>query len=203
MSSSKIHPTAIVEEKVQIGDETVIWDHVHVRKHARIGHHSIIGEKSYLGYYVDIGNYVKVNAMVYIPYGVIIEDQCMISSGVVFSNETYPRSMNIELTELQPSGPTAETMMTRVCQGATIGANASIGPGITISPYSLIGMGSVVTRNVPRQGLMVGNPARLIGYVCICGIKIVDFDSPPEDHMNCPRCSRSYTWDEDQLVCFS
>ena len=203
MNTTNIHPTAIVEENVHIGEETVVWDRAHIRKGTRVGHHCIIGEKSYLGYNVVVGNYVKVNAMVYIPYGVTIEDQCMISSGVVFSNDAYPRSMNIELTDLQPSGPTAETLMTRVCKGATIGANASIGPGITISPYSLIGMGSVVTRNVPRQGLMVGNPARLVGYVCVCGIKIVDFDTPPEDQMTCTRCSRGYTWDEDQLVCFS
>jgi len=200
MNTSKIHPTAIVGDNVQIGEETIIWDHAHIRSGTKIGHHSIIGEKSYLSNGVIVGNYVKINAMVYIPYGVTIEDQCMVSSGVVFSNDAYPRSMNVELTDLQPSGPTAETMMTRVRQGATIGANASIGPGITISQYALIGMGSVVTRNVPRQGLMVGNPARLVGYVCVCGIKIVDFDSPPEDQMICTRCSRGYTWDEDQLV---
>lgn len=203
MSSPNIHPTAIIEENVEIGDHSVIWDHAHIRKGSRIGHHTIIGEKSYLAYDVKVGDYVKVNAMVYIPYGVTIEDQCMVSAGVVFTNDIYPRSMNAELTDLQSSGPSQETMMTRVCQGTTIGANATISSGITIAPYAMIGMGSVVTRNVPRQGLMVGNPARLVGYVCLCGYKIVDFDSPPEDKMVCIKCQRHYTWNEDQIVGFT
>ena len=203
MSSPKIHPTAIIEENVEIGENTSIWDHAHIRAGSRIGHDSIIGEKSYLAYDVKVGNYVKVNAMVYIPYGVTIEDQCMISAGVVFTNDIYPRSMNTELTRLQDSGPNSETMMTRVCCGATIGANATIGSGIIIAPFAMIGMGSVVTRNVPRQGLMVGNPARIVGYVCVCGYKIVDFDDPPEDEMICAKCQRHYTWNEDQIVCFS
>lgn len=203
MSSPNIHPTAIIEENVVIGDHSVIWDRAHIRKGARIGHHTIIGEKSYLAYDVKIGNYVNINAMVYIPYGVTIEDQCMVSAGVVFTNDMYPRSMNIEMTDLKASGPDQETLMTRVCQGTTIGANATIGSGITIYPYAMIGMGSVVTRNVPRQGLMMGNPARLVGYVCLCGFKIVDFDAPPEDRMVCAKCQRHYTWNEDQIVGFS
>lgn len=197
----KIHPTAILEEGVTIGNESSVWDNVHIRRNAVLGHHTSVGEKSYIAYDVQIGNYVKINASVYICAGVVIEDMCMISAGTVFTNDRFPRSMNKELTDLETSDVTEETLNTLVRQGCTIGANATIGPGITLGEFSMVGMGSVVTRDVPRQALVVGNPARVVGHVCICGPRLVrSIETPPVGFvLTCNRCGRHYEWDGVEL----
>jgi hypothetical protein len=127
---------------------------------------------------------------------------CMISAGVVFTNDRFPRAMNRELTALETSDPTEETLWTRVCRGTTIGANATIGPGVTLGAFSMVGMGSVVTRNVPDQALVFGNPARVTGYVCICGPRLVSLDlAPPAGtKLDCERCGREYEWDGRALI---
>ncbi len=196
-----IHPTANIEEGVIIGDNSKIWDQVHIRREARLGHHTQVGEKSYIAYGVTIGNYVKINAMVYIPAHVTVKDYCMISAGTVFTNDLYPRSMNKELTDLETSEPTEETLATLVKQGVTIGANATIGPGITLGEFSMIGMGSVVTKNVPDYGLVLGNPAHLVGYVCTCGPSLISLKNPPlkDSIITCKRCQRDYQWNGEGL----
>ena len=200
-SKSFIHPTANIEQDVIIGEESKVWDQVHIRTGARIGHHTQIGEKSYVAYDVKIGNFVKINAMVYIPAFVTIEDCCMISAGTVFTNDLYPRSMNKEFTALETSSPTEETLSTFVKRGVTIGANATIGPGITLGEFSMIGMGAVVTKDVPDFGLILGNPARLVGYVCLCGPRLISIQEPPSkgSSITCERCKRGYFWDGKQI----
>lgn len=196
-----IHPTANIEEGVIIGEHSKIWDQVHIRKEACLGHHTQVGEKSYIAYGVKIGNFVKINAMVYIPAHVTVQDYCMISAGTVFTNDLYPRAMNKELTDLETSDPTEETLATLVKQGVTIGANATIGPGITLGEFSMVGMGSVVTKNVPDYGLVVGNPARLVGYVCTCGPSLVSSKNPPSkgDILTCKRCQREFQWNGERI----
>ncbi len=122
-----IHPTALIEEGVRIGDHSSVWDSVHIRRNSRLGAHVSVGEKTYIAYDVSIGDYVKINANVYICAGVAIEDMCMISAGAAFTNDRFPRAMNRELTELETSEPTEETLTTLVRRGVTIGANATIG----------------------------------------------------------------------------
>ncbi len=197
----RIHPTAILEEEVTVGDHSSIWDHVHVRHHSRIGHHTSVGEKTYIAYDVAIGNYVKINAFVYICTAVTIEDMCMISAHTVFTNDRFPRAMNRELTDLETSDPTEETLRTLVRRGMTIGANATIGPGITLGEFSMVGMGAVVTRDAPDQALVIGNPARVTGYVCLCGPRLIDLRKPPvvDSTISCHRCGRRYNWDGTRL----
>jgi len=196
-----IHDTAIIEEGVVIGRDTAIWDNVHIRHGAQIGNHTIVGEKSYLAYDVSVGDNVKINAFVYICAGVTIEDMCMISAGTVFTNDLYPRSMNRELTALETSDVTTDTLPTRVRKGTTIGANATIGPGLELGAFCMVGMGAVVTRDVPDQALVVGNPARIVGHVCVCGPRLVDLNSVPSagSLLKCDRCGRSYEWDGERL----
>ena len=197
-----VHPTALVEDGVILGDHTRVWDNVHIRRNARIGKHVTVGEKSYVAYDVEIGDYVKINAFVYICAGVTIEEMCMLSAGVVFTNDRFPRAMNRELTALETSDPTDETLATRVRRGTTIGANATIGPGVTLGAFSMVGMGSVVTRNVPDQALVIGNPARVTGYVCVCGPRLVSLDRAPHSgtKLECERCRRAYEWDGRSLI---
>ena len=197
-----VHTTAIIEEGVEIGEGCSVWDHVHIRKNARLGDHTTVGEKTYIAYDVRIGDRVKINAQVYICAGVTVEDMCMISAGVVFTNDRYPRAMNRELTDLETSEPTEETLACRVEQGTTIGANATIGPGVTLGRFSMIGMGAVVTHDVPAQALAVGNPAEVVGYVCVCGPKLIDLrENPaPGSSVTCQKCDRQYDWDGQSLT---
>jgi len=164
-----IHPTAIIEEGVRIGEGTAIWDHVHIRKNACIGDECIVGEKTYIAYDVWIGNRVKINAMVYICAGVTIEDGVMISAGTVFTNDRFPRAATSDLKRLRPSEPDEYLRLTRVKEGATIGAGCTIGNDLSIGRFAMIGMGSVVTHSVPDFHLSLGSPARSVGYVCRCG----------------------------------
>ena len=193
----RIHPTAIVEEGVVVGARTAIWDHVHVRAPTSIGHDCIIGEKTYIAYGVSVGDYSKINAHVYICTGISIEDRVFIAAGVIFTNDRNPRAFADGYDGLAPSEPTDETLESAVRTGATIGAGAVIGPGIEVGPYAMVGMGAVVVSNVPPHGLVYGTPARLRGYVCVCGTPLLPASSTapstePIATPSCIRCGRRY-----------
>jgi UDP-2-acetamido-3-amino-2,3-dideoxy-glucuronate N-acetyltransferase len=197
-----VHPTALVEEGVTLGHGTRVWDSVHIRRGARVGHSCIIGEKSYVAYDVTIGNYVKLNAAVYVCAGVAIEDFCMLSAHTVFTNDRFPRSGDRTLAGLETSDPTEETLLTRVRRGVTTGANVTIGPGVDLGEFAMIGMGSVVTRNVPAHALVIGNPARVAGWVSVCGeplVRVNDLESKARRDLRCHRCGRDYLYDSALL----
>jgi len=191
----RIHPTAIVEDGVVIGPGTSIWDNVHVRGPATIGHDCIVGEKTYIAYGVRIGDYVKVNAQAYICTGVTLEDRVFVAAGVVFTNDRFPRAFADGHDGLAPSEPNEETLETVVRTGATIGARAVIGPGLEIGAYSMIGMGAVVAADVPPHALVFGSPARVRGWVCVCGTPVVrgdDAHATVPQTRTCERCGRRY-----------
>src|SRR5512134_1584051 len=165
----RIHPTALVEEGVEIGDGTSVWDSVHIRAPASIGRNCIIGEKTYIAYGVEIGDRVKINAFVYVCTAVTIEAGVMVAAGTTFTNDRFPRATTPDLSALRDSGPDEHTRPTRVCAGATIGARSVIGSDLQIGRFAMVGMGSVVTRSVPPYHLALGHPARSVGLVCRCG----------------------------------
>jgi acetyltransferase-like isoleucine patch superfamily enzyme len=191
MVPPRIHPTAIVEPGVDIGAGTAVWDNVHLRAPSTIGRDCIIGEKTYVAYGVRIGNGVKINAQVYVCTAVTIEDRVMVAAGVIFTNDRYPRAFDADTGALADSGPTADTLSTLVRAGATIGAGACIGPGLEIGAHAMIGMGAVVVADVPAHGLVYGNPARLRGYVCICGAPLAAGEPAPTSVL-CPRCRQTF-----------
>lgn len=197
-----IHPTAIIEPEVQIGQNTRVWDHVHIRRGARIGEDCIIGEKTYIAYDVRIGHRVKINAFVYICAAVTIEDGVMIAAGTIFTNDRFPRATTPDLRQLRPSLPDEHTRPTRVREGATIGANCTIGCDLTIGRWAMIGMGSVVTRSVGDFILALGNPARAVGCVCRCGQLLSRFDDapPPSLSLRCTDCQREYSLDQGAVI---
>lgn len=191
MRPPHIHPTAIIEPTVEIGEGTAVWDNVHIRGPAIIGRECIIGEKTTIAYGVTIGDRVKINAHVYVCTAVSIERGAMIAAGVIFTNDRYPRACDADTGALMTSAPTEDTLATVVHEGATIGAGALIGPGLDIGRYAMIGMGSVVAGHVPAHGLVFGTPARLRGYVCVCGMPLVDW-SEHDEPVRCRRCGRGF-----------
>jgi len=186
----RIHPTAIIEPGVRLGARTSVWDAVHIRSGAVIGEDCIIGEKTYIAYDVRIGNLVKVNAFVYLCAGVTLEDMVMVSAGTAFTNDRFPRAAMPERGELVTSAPTEQTLRTTVRRGTTIGANATIGPGLELGEFCMVGMGAVVTKSVKPFQLIIGCPARPRGWVCVCGEPLAD--GLPPGPIACERCTRSY-----------
>lgn len=193
-NAPRIHPTAIVEEGVQVGAKSAVWDSVHIRHGATLGEECIVGEKTHIAYDVKIGSRVKINAMAYLCYGVTVEDGVMISAGVVFTNDRFPRAASPDLSQLRSSDPDEETLQTLVRQGATIGARSTIGCGLTIGQFAMVGMGSVVTRSVEDFHLVVGNPARSIGCVCRCGAPLCKWDDRTHQQggVDCSVCGLRY-----------
>lgn len=193
--AARIHPTAIVEEGVQLGDGTSVWDNVHIRHGAIFGEECIVGGKSYVAYDVKVGNRVKINSSVYICHGVTLEDGVMVSAATVFTNDRFPRATTPDLKTLRSSDPDEETCYTLVRNGATIGAHCTIGCDLTVGAFAMVGMGSVVTRSVPDFALVVGNPARLVGWVCRCGkllARISELQQDTPSTATCKACGLGY-----------
>jgi UDP-2-acetamido-3-amino-2,3-dideoxy-glucuronate N-acetyltransferase len=193
--SVRIHPSAIVEENVVLGEGTSVWDNAHIRHGTRLGEQCIVGGKSYIAYDVEVGHRVKINSMAYICNAVTIEDGVMISAGVLFTNDRFPRACTNDLKQPRPSTPDEHTLSTLVREGATIGAGAIIGCDLTIGRFAMVGMGTVVTRSVPDFHLVVGNPARSIGCVCRCGEPLVKWaDDPPRrvHRVTCSVCGTEF-----------
>lgn len=186
-----IHHTAIVESDVEIGPGTRVWDSAHLRGPSSIGSNCIVGEKTYIAYGVSIGDLVKINAFVYICTGVTIERGVMLSAGATFTNDRYPRATDSDMQQLRPSSPDEHTLETVVRQGATVGAQAVVGPGLEIGEFAMVGMGSVVTSSVPPYTLVVGNPARAIGLVCKCGQAVSGLPSDRKES-KCNACGLTY-----------
>ncbi|HSA62354.1 MAG TPA: N-acetyltransferase [Nitrospiraceae bacterium] len=193
--SVQVHRTAIIEDGVEIGAGTSIWDNVHIRHSTRIGEDCIVGEKTYIAYDVRIGSRVKINAFVYICTGVTIEDGVMISAGTVFTNDRFPRATTVDLAQLRSSEPDETTRPTLVREGATIGAGCVIGNDLVIGRFAMVGMGALVTKSVPDFHLVVGHPAATVGYVCRCGhptLRLRGDRLEGYQEATCPECALKY-----------
>lgn len=193
----RIHPTAIVEEGVTIGDGTAVWDNVHIRgPGTRLGAQCLVGGKSLIAYGVVIGDRVKINSNVYICNAVTIETGVMIAAGTLFTNDRFPRATTPDLKTLRSSAPDEHTYPTLVREGATIGAGCVVGCNLEIGRFAMVGMGALVSRTVPDFHLVVGQPARSIGCVCRCGEPFLRFgagEAPPDRaDVPCPACGLRY-----------
>jgi len=163
-----------------IGENTKIWINSQIRENAEIGADCIISKDTYIDTGVKIGSRCKVQNGVSVYHGVFIGDDVFVGPNVAFTNDHVPRAFNKDwkITE------------TFIRNGASIGANATIICGHTVGEYALVGAGSVVTKDVPAHGLVVGNPARLIGYVCKCGERL-------DGKGVCPACGERFAIGKD------
>ncbi|VVB68330.1 UDP-3-O-(3-hydroxymyristoyl)glucosamine N-acyltransferase [Candidatus Norongarragalina meridionalis] len=158
----RTHPTADVSPQAKIGDGTNIWNQAQIRENAFIGKNCNIGKDVYIDFDVQIGNNVKIQNGVSIYHGVVIEDNVFMGPHCITTNDMFPRSWISEFA----------VHKTLIKKGASVGAGAILVCGITVGEYAMIGAGAVVTKDVPAYSLVVGNPARTIGFVCKCGQRV-------------------------------
>lgn len=192
-----IHKTVEIDESARVGDNTKIWSLAQVRDHAVIGENCIIGRNVFIDEGVTLGNNCKVqnNALLYA--GVTLEDGVFVGPAVCFTNDKLPRAIN-------PDGTLKSAQdwilgKTLVRYGAAVGAQSVVVTGVTLGRFCLVGSGAVVTRDVPDFGIVVGNPARLVGYACRCAARLVASETNPADY-TCPNCSRAYRLLNKQLT---
>ncbi len=157
-----IHQSAHVSNGAKIGDGSKIWINVQIRENAVIGNDCILSKDVYIDHGVSIGDRCKIQNSVSIYHGVTIDDDVFVGPSVAFTNDKIPRAFNKEW----------KVSATLIRKGVSIGANATVLCGIEIGEYAMVAAGSVVTCNVPSHALVIGNPARVVGYVCECGHRI-------------------------------
>ena len=161
--SIRIHSTAEVSPKADIGEGTSIWHQAQIREEVKIGKNCIIGKGVYVDAGVSMGDNVKIQNYVSVYHGVTLEDGVFIGPHVSFTNDKYPRAVNPDGSLMEADD--WEIVPTLVRQGASIGANATILCEITIGEYAMVGAGAVVTCDVPAYAIVAGVPARVVGDV--------------------------------------
>ncbi len=182
-----IHPTSIVDGDCEIGEGTKIWHFSHILKGSKIGKNCRIGQNVVIGPDVNIGNRCKIQNNVSIYQGITLKDDVFCGPSCVFTNVINPRSAIPRMNELKP---------TLVKKGTTIGANATVICGNTVGKYAFIGAGSVITNDIPDYALFYGNPARLQGWMCECGVKLEFKDG----FAKCKVCGKRYKMIDENTV---
>jgi len=186
----RIHPTAEVSPKAEIGEGTSIWHQAQIREGSKIGKQCILSKGVYIDAGVVVGDHVKIQNYVSVYHGVTVDDGVFIGPHVCFTNDLRPRAVN-------PDGSLKaaddwELSPTHIQRGASLGANSTIRCGITIGKWAMIGAGSVVTKDIPDYGLAWGNPARLHGFACPCGNRLIkETQQTTFVGAKCPRCGQA------------
>jgi UDP-2-acetamido-3-amino-2,3-dideoxy-glucuronate N-acetyltransferase len=184
------HESCYIDEGCTIGDDTKIWHFTHVMAGARIGSRCNIGQNVVISPGVVVGDNVKIQNNVSVYTGVILEDDVFCGPSMVFTNVINPRSHVSRKDEYR---------QTLVKRGASLGANSTIVCGHTVGAYAFVGAGAVVTKDVPDYGLVVGNPGRLTGWICQCGIKLASGSKGPTQ-ATCRSCGSSYRANESGII---
>ena len=179
-----VHPTAVVDEDVEIGEGSRVWHFCHLQTGCRLGADCNLGQNVYVGPGVVVGAGARVQNNVSIYPGVVMEEHVFLGPSMVFTNVRTPRAA-IERKDAFE--------VTRVCTGASIGANATVVCGSTIGAYATVGAGAVVTHDVPDHALVIGVPARQVGWMCRCGEQLSMDDA---GGAFCTRCRDRYRLDD-------
>ncbi len=175
--ASSVHPSAEVSALARIGPATRIWHHVHIREGVMVGRNCIVGKGAYLDAGVSVGNNVKIQNYALLYHGVTLEDGVFIGPHACFANDKQPRAVNPDGSLKADTDWEVGAILVR--EGASVGASAVVLPGVTIGRWAMVGSGAVVTSDVPDYGLVLGNPARRVGYVCRCGRKLARHGDGP------------------------
>jgi acetyltransferase-like isoleucine patch superfamily enzyme len=186
MNDRYYHPTALVETP-HVGEGTRIWAFAHVLKGASIGSNCNLGDHSFVESGASIGNNVTIKNNVCVWLGVTINDDVFVGPNVAFTNDRSPRSAR--MPEVRERNQSVENWLlpTVIERGASLGANATILPGIRVGRYAMVAAGAVVTRDVPSFALVVGAPARRVGDICRCGIRLAG----TFDQATCDECGET------------
>lgn len=184
-----VHESSFVDAGAEVGDGTKIWHFCHVMAGSRIGRKCNIGQNVVISPGVVIGDNVKIQNNVSVYTGVTLADDVFCGPSMVFTNVINPRSHVSRRDEYLP---------TPVGKGASLGANSTIVCGHSIGAYAFVGAGAVVTRDVPDYALVVGNPARVMGWMCQCGVTLVKA-AQPQRNLTCGSCGSRYRFDSGRL----
>ena len=184
-----VNDHAVVDDNVEIGEGTKIWHFSHVQSGSKIGKKVIMGQNVNIGNNVTIGNFVKIQNNVSVYEGVTLEDYVFCGPSMVFTNILDPRSK-------YPQVGAAYYIKTLVKEGASLGANSTIVCGHTIGRFAFVGAGSVVTKDVPDYALVVGNPARIIGWMSEAGVRL-KFDE--NGFATCHKSGKKYKFENDRV----
>ena len=182
-----VHESSFIDEGAQIGEGTKVWHFCHVMPGAKIGEHCSLGQNVVVMSNVRIGNRVKIQNNVSLYEGVVLEDEVFCGPSCVFTNVTTPRS------HVSRKGQYESTVVKR---GASIGANATIVCGVTVGEYAFVGAGAVITSDVSSHALMVGVPARRVGWMCQCGERL----HLTAGEATCGTCGRGYAEERGSLA---
>jgi UDP-2-acetamido-3-amino-2,3-dideoxy-glucuronate N-acetyltransferase len=177
--TATVHETAIVEPGARVGPDTRVWHHAHVRSGAVVGSGCVIGKNVYIDADVTVGDRVKIQNNVSVYTGVTIDAEVFVGPSATFTNDRVPRATSTDW----------EVVPTRVRRGASVGANATIVCGVELGEHSMVGAGAVVTHDVEDHELVVGSPARHLGWVCTCGAVLTRDRERPVD-LVCGECAR-------------
>ncbi|HSL21762.1 MAG TPA: DapH/DapD/GlmU-related protein [Vicinamibacterales bacterium] len=189
MTDYFVHESSYVDDGCEIGEGTKIWHFCHIMTGARIGRRCNIGQNVVVSPQVVIGDNVKIQNNVSVYTGVILEDDVFCGPSMVFTNVVNPRSHVSRKHDYR---------QTLVKRGASLGANSVIVCGNTIGQFAFVGAGAVVTRDVPDHALVVGNPGRVVGWMCHCGVKLAAGAECPST-ARCGVCGAAYVADNGRL----
>jgi acetyltransferase-like isoleucine patch superfamily enzyme len=190
-----IHPSAFVADDARLGPGTKVWHLAQVREGARIGAECILGKGAYVGEHVTIGDRVKIQNGASIYPGATVENGVFVGPHVCFTNDRHPRAINADGSLKTEEDWELGRILVR--EGASLGASSVLIAGVTIGKWALVAAGAVVVRDVPDHGLVAGNPARLIGSVCVCARRLREAG---EGALLCDQCGREYGCDPDGSV---
>jgi acetyltransferase-like isoleucine patch superfamily enzyme len=200
--SARVHATADLEADVSVGPGSSIWHRAQIRVGARIGTECIIGRDAFIDEGVQLGDRVKVQNGALVYHGVTVEDGVFIGPGAILTNDRFPRAITSTGDLARGDDWTVSPILIK--KGASVGAGAIVVAGVDVGSFALVGAGAVVTRPVADYALVVGNPARRIGWVCACGARLTDTRGNPapaelvaDDTALCASCDRQYVYMPD------